>query len=262
MLLCFHAFPRIWLIWQQFRKNFNLIISNEITLLLDSVDCILAKSFLMKISTVMNFLSFTINFAIRNADSLLILLHNNKMQQQSFDGSSRDWGTRDEIQSLRSMYTKLLRPQNLDPDNGNAITSNYVGEKTPFTESKSSAQDNTLPKQSMKLKMRLDSQRKNDAQSNEDLKRLFVTPGSISTFNGPATNTGFSKEISILLQEKKYWLSRIQEDNFNLLSLLKVSYSTVPLPFPIVTTFVYSNKFTECPERKRKAGETHKRIRA
>ena len=133
--------------------------------------------------------------------------------------------TRDEIQSLRNMYTKLLRPEaNSHPGSSSSSSNTYNVEKhltfadTPVAESKSVGRESQNNKQILKLKMRLQNQQLQLLHSapSEEVKPFF----NYATTNAPHS-PGVSKDIALMMQEKKYWLSRIQDDNFNLLSLLK-----------------------------------------
>lgn len=134
--------------------------------------------------------------------------------------------TRDEIQSLRNMYTKLLRPEassNLGSNSNSSSSSSnaYNAENrrtfadTPVAESKSVGRESQSNKQILKLKMRLQNQQQMRSAPIEEVKPFLNYPPT--TPHSP----GVSKDIALMMQEKKYWLSRIQDDNFNLLSLLK-----------------------------------------
>ena len=127
--------------------------------------------------------------------------------------------TRDEIQSLRNMYTKLLRPEadNIGSSSKSSSTiKNLPIADTPVAESKSVGREAQTNKQILKLKMRLQNQQQANSVPNEEVKSFF------NYTNNPPQSPGVSKDIALMIQEKKYWLSRIQDDNFNLLSLLKV----------------------------------------
>eukprot|EP01036_Dinobryon_divergens_P033435 gene33435-43215_t len=132
--------------------------------------------------------------------------------------------TRDEIQSLRNMYTKLLRPEassNLGSNSNSSSSNAYNAENrrtfadTPVAESKSVGRESQSNKQILKLKMRLQNQQQMRSAPIEEVKPFLNYPPT--TPHSP----GVSKDIALMMQEKKYWLSRIQDDNFNLLSLLK-----------------------------------------
>ena len=128
--------------------------------------------------------------------------------------------TRDEIQSLRNMYTKLLRPEadNIGSSSKSSSTiKNRPIADTPVAESKSVGREAQTNKQILKLKMRLQNQQQANSVPNEEVKSFFNY-----TSTPPPQSPGVSKDIALMIQEKKYWLSRIQDDNFNLLSLLKV----------------------------------------
>ena len=127
--------------------------------------------------------------------------------------------TRDEIQSLRNMYTKLLRPEadNIYSSSKSSSTiKNRPIADTPVAESKSVGREAQTNKQILKLKMRLQNQQQANSVPNEEVKSFF------NYTSNPPQSPGVSKDIALMIQEKKYWLSRIQDDNFNLLSLLKV----------------------------------------
>ena len=117
-------------------------------------------------------------------------------------GGSKDWDTQEEIQNLRSMYSKHLW-----------VRENQ-SQELPNDEVKSSK--SAQPKPVLKLKMRIQNQRQHKASSSlhegNDVKTLTKSEGG----------SGLEKVIAIMLQEKKYWLSRIQEDNSNMTHLLQV----------------------------------------
>lgn len=124
----------------------------------------------------------------------------------NFDGflGSKDWDTHEEIQSLRNIYA-----------NNRQVPSNEETVKT------------AQPKQMLKLNMRIKNQQQNKAsvvQESYDGKNTIKSDGALGL--------GLEKEVAIMLQEKKYWLSRIQEDNSNMTHLLQV-YLRSFFPFNI-----------------------------
>ena len=142
--------------------------------------------------------------------------------------------TRDEIQSLRNMYTKLLRPEadNIgSSSSGSSTIKPRPFADTPVAESKSVGREAQTNKQILKLKMRLQNQQQQQANSmpSEEVKSFF------NYTNNPPHSPGVSKDIALMIQEKKYWLSRIQDDNFNLLSLLKVNIRVGKVPMKIIS---------------------------
>lgn len=135
---------------------------------------------------------------------------------------SREWETREEIQSLRNMYTKHL---SFDSQHTDSRISNV----------NTALQHNQRPQnQILKLKMRMQAQEKfkSTLPRSKSISNDFKSTADITGSANP--HFGQEKDVSILLQEKKYWLSRIQDDNFSLISLLKVAVVFVQYFAPFV----------------------------